>query len=128
MRFAMPTDPIRTAAEAAAHAVQADLLRQDAAPSEPQCVVLTGDRWTVTVTISPSRGRQSLDAVERDILAVLTAAGIPLPTSAVLSELARRGLDHSEITVKRRLAGLVRAGVIASRSSPPRGYCLPNAD
>lgn len=123
-------DPIRFAAEAAAYSALADLIRSqiDSAPNEACSVSLSGGGWTVTVTIAPARGRQSLDPVERDILAVLAAAGIPLPTSRVLGELARRGIDHSEITVKRRLARMVRAGAILSRTDPPRGYCLPGED
>ncbi len=123
-------DSIRFAAEAAAYSALADLIRSqiDSAPNEACSVSLSGGDWTVTVTIAPARGRQSLDPVERDLLAVLAAAGIPLSTSRLLGELSRRGIDHSEKTVKRRLASLVRSGAIVSRTQPPRGYCLPAED
>lgn len=121
---------IRSVAEAAAHAAQADLLRLnptrrvDLGPCVCS-VAVTGEVWTVSVVIAPTNSRQSLGPAERDILATLAAAGIPLSTSRVLSELARRGIDHSETTVKRRLAALVKVGALQSRTQPPRGYCLP---
>jgi hypothetical protein len=67
-------------------------------------------------------GRQS----DREILETLRAVGHRLTTGALLAEMARRGLQSSLSTVKKRLAALVTNGTLEKDAKArPRGYGLP---
>ncbi len=58
-----------------------------------------------------------------DILTVLRAARGRLTTAQVLSEIARRGWNHGERTVKGRLAEMVKDGWIdTDTEADPPGY------
>lgn len=118
-------DAVASAIAAAAHQVVADLLRSGASPRPAETTAAEGG-WavTVTVTVAAPADPRGLTECERDLLAVLATAGERLPTGRVLEELARRGLVHSEVTVKRSLARLVKLCLLGSSHVSPRGYWL----
>ncbi|QEL18847.1 hypothetical protein [Limnoglobus roseus] len=69
------------------------------------------------VTGAPAEGRpEPFCATEcsRDLLGVLRASDGPLVLSAILARLESRNQLHGESTVKRALAAMVRAGVLAN--------------
>jgi hypothetical protein len=84
--------------------------------------------------IPPSRGPSfaRADAVRESdlqIIDTLRAVGHRLTTTKLLSAMTGRGLNPSESTVKKRLAGLVKGRRLTrDPKASPRGYGLPEWD
>lgn len=117
----MPTSA-HQAVSAAAHVLLAELIRTGSLATH-EVVTVTGEDWSVTITVSPA-SRAPRGDCERDVLSLLQATPGRMTTSAILDQLQRRSLWHGEATVKRTLAALVRRGTIRASRKSPRGYSL----
>jgi hypothetical protein len=63
---------------------------------------------------------------DRQIIETLRAVGHRLTTTELIDEMAQRGLNPSDSTVKKRLAAMVKNGQLTNDpKAKPRGYGLP---
>lgn len=115
---AAPDPPLRVCLHQAALRLLGELL--ESGPPSRACAEARAGGLRVHICVSPDEETAPLGECERAVQGAL-AGGARVTSRALCDALRDR---HSDASVKRAVASLVRRGVVANSRRAPRGYYL----